>query len=110
MSRNSAQTDFYVPARQATPSVPHSLLDFNRNPSGITPSPESAPAFAPACGLASPLAPIQVATTADPLAVMLREVAASGYRFSTPTPASHQRVLANRARQIAGNAAKALWR
>ena len=32
---------------------------------------------------------------------LLREVAASGYRFITPTPLTHQRILARRARQVA---------
>ena len=40
-----------------------------------------------------------VATSA--MSTLLREVAASGYRFTTPTPLTHQRILARRSRQVA---------
>ncbi len=42
--------------------------------------------------------------TPDPaLTRLLREVAASGYRFTTPTPVTHQRILTRRARQVAAS-------
>lgn len=41
------------------------------------------------------------AETADSLGLVLRHLAGSGYRFITPTPATHQRVLAHRGDRMA---------
>lgn len=49
----------------------------------------------------------QTASRGDPadiaLTRLLREVAASGYRFTSPTPLTHHRILARRQRQIASS-------
>lgn len=49
------------------------------------------------------------APVADGLALLLGQLAASGYRFITPTPLTHQRVLAHKAAtgQLPGRAVKA---
>jgi SAM-dependent methyltransferase len=69
----------------------------------LTAAPEASSASPDTLRSAQP-APLTTAGTAA-LATLLREVAASGYRFTTPTPLTHQRILARRSRESA-----ACWR